>query len=162
MKRFWSRLYWTHPPQPQPLLTPHPFLHYLRVPRSILSREDAIAEWLERFISGVPLWNRLASHSGEEEILQVTSCPWNPEKQRQYEMIGSMQTLPKDSEAEKRGKGAYPNTVFLFLVPQILLLVVLMCMSLSLASFVSLTGPGEFKDWDRRRQIVIFKKTACF
>ena len=28
-------------------------------------------------------------------------------------------------------------------VPQILLLVVLMCMSLSLASFVCLTGPGE-------------------
>ena len=54
-----------------------------------------------------------------------------------------MQTLPKESEAEKRGKGAFSNTVFLFLVRQILLLVVLMCMSLSLASFVSLTGPGE-------------------
>ena len=54
-----------------------------------------------------------------------------------------MQTLPKDSEAEERGNGEYPNTVFFFHVSQILLLVVLMCMSLSLASFVSLTGPGE-------------------
>ena len=60
-----------------------------------------------------------------------------------YERFGPMQALPKDSEAEKRGKVAFSNNVFLFLVPQILLLVVLMCMSLSLASFVSLTGPGE-------------------
>ena len=88
-------------------------------------------------------WNRLASHSGGDELLQVAKCTWNQEKQRQYETICQMQTLPKDSEAEESGKGGYPNTVFFFHVSQILLLVVLMCMSLSLASFVSLTGPGE-------------------
>lgn len=53
-----------------------------------------------------------------------------------------MQTLPKDPDAEEREMKAFSNSVFLF-VPQILLLVVFMCMSLSFASFVCLTGPGE-------------------
>ena len=50
-------------------------------------------------------------------------------------------------------KLAFSNSVFLFLVSQILLLVVLMCMSLSLASFLSLTGPGEL--WRNARNTVM-------
>ena len=60
-----------------------------------------------------------------------------------------------DPKAGKRRKVVFSN-IFLFLIPQILLLVVLMCMSLSLASFLSLTGPGKL--W---RNLFMYSYEGC-